>query len=698
MNANETFRLLILNDSREEVERLVSMLKNAGRSIRPQHAESEEALTKLLQEQSWDLMIAQEGATNLPPVNAIRQINRLNKDVPVILISDREQSEAVVDGLKMGARDVIPLDQDQHLLLVIQRELNNREHRQRQRVADRKLREAERRSQQLLDSSRDALAYVQDGMYLYANQSFAERFGYKNPDDIDCMPIIDMVAEQDQAKVKHFLKEFVLKGDEAESCELTFLGIRENGSTCSLNIQIAMAMYDEEPCIQFMLPASNQANSLQLQEQIEDIKNKDTLTGLYNRQYLTDTLEQEMSTVLNDETTSTLLYIEVDEFIEKLQTDLGLSRSDQLFAMIAEQLESKITPEETLARFSDNSFMLLSPKQSADSAIERAELWCQELQKQLFILDGTEVEITTSIGIALVNEISDSVDGIIEQAMQAVEVLRKENGKGNACKLFEVEPVIDEKTAVDIAKQVQAALNNNRFQLLFQPIISLRGSEDEHYEVLLRMLDDNDQAISPNEFMKTAEKIGAINKIDRWAILETIKTLTEHRAGGHRTRVLLNLSGQSMCDDTLAPWLKVAFQAANLSPEAIIFQVDENSASAYLDEAKRFFDALGEIGSQTSLSNFGCTLNPFDTLNHVSPDYVKVHGSFTQEVQNNEEDSEALKALIRQLLEANKITIVPFVENAKVLSTLWQTGVHYIQGHYLQGPVDSMNYDFTMEN
>jgi len=188
MNPNDTIRLLILNDSRSEAERLISMLNNAGRPNRAQHVESEEALIKLLENQAWDLLIGHDQTTNLISQNAIRQIKRLGKDVPVILLSDDETSQAIVDGLKQGASDVIRLDDDQHLLLVISRELVNREHRIERRRADRRLKETERRSQQLLDSSRDAIAYVQDGMYLYANQSFAERFGYEDVDDIECMP------------------------------------------------------------------------------------------------------------------------------------------------------------------------------------------------------------------------------------------------------------------------------------------------------------------------------------------------------------------------------------------------------------------------------------------------------------------------------------------------------------------------------
>ena len=701
MSANDTIRLLIINDSRDEVERLVSMLNNAGRSIRPQYVESEEAIVKLLDEQTWDLLIAQQNSKNLPPATAIRQIKRLNRDVPVILISDEEGNQPVVEGLKLGACDVVLLDQDQHLLYVIQRELDNRENRQRRRVSDRKLREAERRGQQLLDSSRDAIAYVQDGMYLYVNQSFADRFGYADRDDMDCMPVIDMVVDEDQGKVRQFLKDFALKGDDAESCQLDVRGVGQDGQEYPLQINVAMAIFDEEDCIQFQLPSSGVepvASSGAITASAINLKEFDPLTELYNRQHFTDLLEKEISKNLDAEATSTLFYIEIDNFFESLQAELGVGRSDQLLKKTAAFLRGKAQTGEALARFSDNAFMLLSPGRSADASLEWASGLCSAIQQQVIQLDDNSLKITASIGVAVVNENTSSSEEAISHARQAVEFIRRDfQGKGNAARLFEVEIPTDERTQQEIANQVRNALSNDRFQLMFQPIISLRGSEEEHYEILLRMQDDKGELISAHEFIKTAEKIGATAKIDRWAILESIKMLAEHRAGGHNTRVLLNLSCPSVCDDTLAPWLKVAFKAAKLNPDAVVFQIDEQCASSHINEARTFCQALKAMGSKSSLSNFGSTLNPFTTLEEVAPDYVKLHGSFTQDLQEGNESPEVLRNLVQKLLELEKVTIAPYVESASNLSTLWQTGVHYIQGHYLQAPTESMNYDFNME-
>lgn len=694
MNANDTIRLLILNNSRAEAERLISMLHNAGRPSRAQHVENEETLVKLLEEQTWDLLIAHDQTTNVTPQTAIKHIRRLNKDVPVILQND-DEILAVVEGMKLGAVDVVRLDDDQHLLMVMQREMNNREERQAKRLADRRFREAERRSQQLLDSSRDAIAYVQDGLYLYANQSFAELFGYTDKDDIDCMPIMDMVDENDQETLKTFLKDFTFKGLDAESTKLAFRGVKQDGTSTPISLEVSHVTYDEEPCIQFLARANRvDVNNEVLEQQIKQIKWQDVVTGLYNRQYMIDHLEKTIDNITEKDNLS-LLYIDLDNFTERAQSTLGVAAADMALSDLASLLREKNNTTDIIARFGDTAFTVLVPNIRADAAVARAKQLCKEIEDHIIDIDNKTLQLTASIGVSLINDNSTNANKVIEQALNAMEKVR--TAGGNNAQLFEPELTADERDQKNLAADLQHALDNDRFRLLFQPIISLRGSEEEYYEVYLRMLNENNEEISPSRFIETASSIGASIKIDRWVILESIKMLSQHRAKGNKTKLILNLSKDSLCDESLVPWLGVAFKAAKLSSDAIVFQASEVDVTNHLNAAKAFAEGLQKLKTTLSISNFGCSLNPFNTLKHVPASIIKIDGSFTMDIQNNKESPETLIHLIEQLHGESKITIVPFVENASVLSTLWQAGAHYIQGHYLQEPTQNMSYDFNME-
>lgn len=676
------------------------MLHNAGRPTRAQHVESEEALVKLLQEQSWDLVIGLDSTLNVPPSTAIKQIRRLAKDIPVILLSDEEGTQAIVEGIKLGAMDVVRLDEDQHLLQVINRELLNRENRAQQRLAERRYKEIERRNQQLLDSSRDAIAFVQDGMFLYTNQSFAELLGFRERDDLECMPVIDMVDEADQERVKDFLKEFMLRGSDVETSKLAFQALTKEHGKKNLSVEVRKSQYEEELCIQFVI-RSNAVNSSELEAQLQQIRHQDLVTGLHNKNYLIEKLEETVDTAITNHTTGALLYISISEFLETVQQKMGLASADIVLGTIASHIKTLVKSGETLCRFNEAGFMLLIPKINVDAAQKRGEDIAKAMRSQIVDIDDATLQFIYYVGIGIINETTSNSDTPISQAIKALEVTvaRAQKDKNILATTFEEEEQQTKsgRSPKEIAKMVQNALNRGRFRLLFQPILSLRGSDKEHYEVLLRMVDDNNAGMSPTEFLDVAAEIGATTKIDRWVILEAIKVLAQHRAAGNNTRLIINLSKESLKDTTLPPWLGVAFKAAKLPPEAIIFQLQENDVNDHLNIAKSFTTQVTTLGCNCSISHFGCALNPFSALEHISAQYIKVDGSFTKELQSGGGEPEALSNLVSQIHEHEKITIVPFVENASVLSKLWQSGVHYIQGYYLQGPAETMDYDFDTE-
>ena len=676
------------------------MLNNAGRPVRAQHVENEEALNKLLQEHSWDLMIGLDTTQSASPIKAIKAIRRLNKDVPVILQTDTVGSQAIVEGMKIGATDVVLMDDDQHLLQVIQRELHNRDERERRRIAERRFVEISRRNQQLLDSSRDAIAFVQDGMFLYSNESFAELMEYDSIDDLDCMPVIDIIHEKDHANIKTFLKDFLLKHDEDSSSELNVTALQQNGEEKILAIDVRKANYDDEPCIQFLVRTKENESNEELEARIEEIKNQDVATGLFNKNYLMEQLEKAVDLAVNEGTNSAILHIGIENFRETVQGKLGVASSDIALGNIANFTKSTLRKSDILCRFSETSFIVLAPSIDASKALELANNIGKQLRNYVVTVDSSTLMFNYHIGVAVVSEMTNSSDVPIQHAQEALDLAKTDAEKDASviARLYEPEVAPESNTKKDITRRIQDALDDGKFKLLFQPILSLRGSNKEHYEVLLRMLDQSGEQISPNDFLAEAAKIGATTKIDRWVILESIKLLSAHRAQGHNTRLLINLSRESMLDATLAPWLKIAFSAAKLPTDAVIFQLNEVDINDHLNIATSFTQDLAKLGCDTSVTHFGCSLNPFNALKNIHVNFVKIDGSFTEDLQKSAEGADSLNKLVSELHQLDKITVVPFVENASVLSKLWQSGVHYIQGFYLQEPTDRMNYDFDMES
>ena len=681
----KTIRLLILEDSQNEAERLVSLFRNAGQATRVHRLTSSEDLADVLQ-QTWDLLINAPTSTNLDPSEAIGAIRKQAKDIPVIQLIDGNYTDAITEALTLGAQGALPQGEDEWLILVAVRELANLEERRARRSAELALREAEKRCQLLLESSVDAIAYVHDGMHIYANRAYLELFGYDDVEELEGMPMIDLIASCDQGEFKSFLKNYQsLQG----SAELACGGIRADGSSFKARMHFSPASYDGEPCIQAVIRAESDNAEL---EKLREISSQDLVTGLFNRNHFLESLDGAVERAVNDGKSSTLAYIRIDRFAS-LQAEIGLGDSDRLLAELAQLLRAQFPEKAELARFGDDAFAVLMPEATPKQLEQPLMELLRKIEGHLFDVGGRTVQTSLSIGVAALDEQTAKARDVIDRAHRCAEELTD----GNALKIYD--PARELAAAAsrgNVLAMLQQALEKNSFRLLFQPIISLRGDSHEHYEVLLRLLDPEGAEVPPGEFLDAAKEAGLATKIDRWVLLNSIKLLAEHHSKGHSTRLMVHLSGASLQDPSLLAWLGVALKASKLPPDSLVFQLDEHDAVAYLRQAKALTQGLAGLGCRVALNQFGCVLNPLNTLKHLNADFVKIDGSYTQDL-SRQENQEALKQLLAQLHEQAKQTIVPFVDSATVLATLWQAGVGYIQGQYLQGPSQSMDYNFSSD-
>ena len=704
MNANNShIRLLTLNDTKDEASRLASMLVNAGKSLDAQHVESEEALVKVLQEHNWDLMIGDMNTTNLPVDTALKHIRQQNKDVPVILLTDKAGTQPIVDGLKRGVADVLVVDEDQHLLQAINRELNNREYRSQSRYAQRKLKEIERRNQQLLDSSRDAIAFVEDGMFLYVNESFAEMLGYDSKDDLECMPMMDVIDPNDQSMLRDFLKDITQKGNVLDTQVVAFKVLDANNQSKAINVDISLTNYDEETCIQLLVPGVGISQAVQSTSQAAAPESASSIVqpssnSLLSHSQFIEKLHKALDVAIDNESTGSIMYVSVDDLAQKVINRLGLVAIDRTLKHIGIHLKTLIPEGAVMCQFGSHGFLVLTAEMSATDALPTAEALCTNLRDYYIDIDGSSLQFKYYVGIGLFSETTTSPDTPIEHAMQANELALAGNDK--LAELFE--PQQDEndapqRTDKDMARLIQKSLDNSRFKLLFQPMLSLRGAPDEHYEVFVRMLDSKGKEVTPSEFLGVSDNMGLTAKIDRWVIIESLKRLTKHRTKHPNTRLIINLSTGSLKDPSLSDWLTLAFKAAKLPTDSLIFQISEEDVNNHINQAKTLAVKLAGIGAIVSISRFGCIDNPLNALQHVPASYIKLDGQYTKQLQDSESDPEAFNNLLNELHTIEKVTIIPMVENAGALAKLWQSGVHYIQGYYLQAPNENMDYEFDSQ-
>lgn len=684
---NETVRLLVFHESQDNTEQVINALKNAGIATRPEMVSTQDDLADSLNNNTWDILLAGELTQGVGFDTAIMLIRKQDKDIPCIVLLDKHDPEIIVDCMQAGAVDAVANDMHPHLVLAVKRELACLQTRRARRKAEGQLAESEKRCQLLLDNSRDAIAYVHDGMHIYANKAYAELFGYDAPDDLEGMPIVDLVAKEDLNNFKDYLRAYS-KG-ESISADLKFHGLKADGDKIDAMVQLSGASYDGEPCTQIIIRRDDgKVVAAELAEKLKEATYVDTLTGLPNRQRFETTLAEAVRKAHQDKSRFALFYITIDN-LPQIAAVSGLTGTDAVMKSVAAVLE-KHFGSASRSRFGDASFAVLAAGLEADKAKPLADALCKDVHDHLVELpDGKTQQTSLSIGITIVGETAPSSEEMLSRAIAAAEKMKLANGNG-----AEVFNLAEKATSSDSAmvELLVDAIENSKFTLQYQPLVDVMGEGGEFYEVFVRLPLSDGKILTPDVFMPVAmaNQLGA--KVDRWVMLNAAKQLKDHTRTNPKARMLVNLTAESLQDASLPGWISKLAKAINPVGQPIMLQFAENDMVTYLKAAKEQTFALTQAGCPVAISHFGTTLNPLNTLKHVTVSHVKLDRSFTEDL-SNEQNLGAMKKICGELAAADKKIIVSYVENAATLSKLWTLGVHLLQGYFLQPPGDTMHYE-----
>ena len=690
---DKIINLVVIDDSFDSEEKIVSTLRTAGYTARSSRAEDEEDLLEVLAKQTPELIIYFEG---MELISLKQTIECLKKDkrtesCRVIAVNKTEQPD-VVNAMRTGAVDATCFSDINHLILIITRE--HQSAISARQIADyrKSFKESERRCASLLDSSRDAIAYIHEGMHVYSNRSYLDMFDIEESDDLEGLPILDMVATEGRDDFKGFLRQYTKNSEGIEKLD-TILH-KPDGDEFNGEMEFSPAQIDGEPCIQIIIRKED-VNSEELERQLKLLSQKDQLTGLFNRQYSIEKLESTIADCEQGKYTAALMEIHIDNF-EEIKKSVGVIESDQYVVEAAKTLSKVVRDDDVLSRYTHDSFTVIAIGYNKDNI----ESYASELQKAISQLEtsikGSSINTTCCIGISLIDKDSPEYNDILARSEKAVACAIK---KG-ANQIFIYTPEKGELTRHEVdakfKEQLTDALKNDRFVLHHQPIVSLHGDTDERYEVFVRMESEgNHDLVMPQDFLPAAERIGMAIAIDRWVLYRTIQEFGNRLKQGKKTRFFIKLSASSLKDDTLVDWLSYQIKEKKIPANTLNFEVKETVAVTNLKSAKTLSHKLKALQCGFILDDFGTGTNPFQLLEHIHADYVRMEASFMENLAENPQNQESIKNIAEQATELGKLTIAQHVPDATSLSLLWGMGVNFIQGYFLQEPLPEMEYDFT---
>ncbi len=690
MDSDTVLRLLIVENSRNEAQEYIKALRNAGIAARPEVAEDDEDVAELLEKQAFDMVLCADQLEGTPLAKIIELVRAKHPDIPVLVTTEAYDEAHVLAALRQGATDVFSKDSAEHLKLVVTRETVNLLNTRELVTARGLLADTDRRCQDLLGSSRDAIAYAHEGMHIYANPAYLELFGFGVFEELEGVPLMDMVIPDDQGRLKEFLREFSRGESDAHELELT--GLLPDGAQFAARMTFAPANYDGEPCTQITI--REEVDDAELQAKLKEMTRQDTLTGLLNRNAFVEGLDARLAQP--EPGALQLLYVAIDDF-KAVKEQVGFSATDAVLQTFAELLRGQAGDDDLVARISDHAFALLVAGRDDDAAAELGETLRAAVEEKLFEVEGQAVSMTCSLGLSPVAG-SDKGHDVLAQADLACETAQAAGGN----RLQRHNPVSYARATQErdqvMVELIKDAGKHGRFRLYYQPIVSLAGGGEENYEVFLRMFDENGEVISPAQFLPAAEQSGQIAQIERWVIANVVHILAKRHKGGRQTRLFINLSESTLSDKALVDWLGEQLEKSGLPSDALVFEIPEDAIANHIGDARGFCEGLDKLGCLIAIDHFGKAGNAFLLLDHVPATYLKLDRSFATAMDGGAEGQNKLREVTSTAHEHQKKVIAEFVEDARHLSVLWQCQIDMIQGFFLQEPSPGMTFDFEGES
>ncbi len=677
--------LLVLTSQANEAERLITSLRNGGLPVRGMYTAHSDRIDELIERRACDLIVCCSYDPDVDLETVLARHRELDADVPLIVVADhRSDPQAMLTALRAGARDVTERDDTEHLQLVVGRELSDLRQRRLARRLTRRLQQCEQRAKELVETTGEAVAFVQQGMHVHANPAYLTLFRFPTLDDLHTTPFLDLIDSEQRKGVRDFLRERERELAEQQSlAEIPVDAIRADSSRFRGTLFVAQSELDGESCLRLMVRVTEPALPLAMGLPIPP---RASLPGFAA---LIAELDERLDPQRRTQQPLALFYIRARGSAGLIR-DLGLSRGLAMVGSLGDALAQVCGDLGTLARINDDGFALLAEGLDEPAAAALAG----RIRSEARLPQGRDSkgrdEPDCDVGHVLVGERPTRADALLDDAFRACHGTMRGAALANDLNRPTSLAARTKQTAEDgdgsMTGKIEQALANDRFMLVYQPVVSLMGDTQENYSVLLRMLDEDENLLEAQDFIGPAIRSGLIEQVDKWAIRHAIQTLGEHRRSGHSLSFFINLAEDSFRDPGVIIWICDCLREFDVRGSWLTFVFQEELVDGNLASLNRLVDGLRKIKCRVALNRFGGTDHPQMLLQALSLDFVLLLPDYAQGLADDKNKQQQLLSLANLAREFNVKSVVTGVEDARALTVLWTAGVDYVQGNFLQRP------------
>ncbi|PKH38450.1 hypothetical protein CXG46_15480 [Nocardioides alpinus] len=421
-------------------------------------------------------------------------------------------------------------------------------------------------------------------------------------------------------------------------------------------------------------------------DRLSHLADHDVLTGLANRRRFETELERHLDHCRRHGPSGALLLLDLDNF-KQVNDSLGHNAGDQLLVVIAGLLRRSIRSTDVVGRLGGDEFAILLTDADQADAARVAELVVERVRTHAATLDGVARRVTASVGAVTFRAASEhAADALALADMTMYDA--KEAGRNQVAVLTEGD-VRGPRTSARLHWQsrIEAALENDRFELHLQPIMNIADGRISSAEVLLR-LRDQDELVPPARFIYIAERVGLMPRVDAWVVDKSLELLARlRREHDPEFEFEVNLSGHSIGSTEIESVIVSSLATHGVDPSALILEITETAAVGDVALARDFAERMTDLGCAFALDDFGAGFGSFYYLKHLFFDYVKIDGEFVAHVHESQVDRTIMRSIVGIARDLGKRTVAEFVSSQEILDVCREEGVDFAQGYLIGKPV-----------
>jgi EAL domain-containing protein (putative c-di-GMP-specific phosphodiesterase class I) len=518
---------------------------------------------------------------------------------------------------------------------------------------------------------------VQEGIVTHANPAFATMIGQKSATPLTGNPLLDLIAPENQAQIRQFLKLFT-QGKAKPEQKLPLVLARDKGGPLKVTATVTIGEAEGDRVLELLIVPPKPAAPAPAPAKAAPAA---PVPGS-ERLELFQVLDQAIKA--NVEMHRALMLVMVDNF-GAIEERLGYQESELALTQLGDVLKRRLGPKEPLYRFSTALEAMVLSRPNTGEFERLAETLRADVAAHLFKTANYEAHLTVTV-VAYPLSKADNAQEVVDNAVRQTRQLSRDGGNrvatlGAAAQAAQAAAVDQRK-----AEQIRKALADNRLKLAYQSIASLEGGDANHFDVLARMLDEAGQEVPAKEFIPAAEKFGLIVAIDRWVISKALAVLAKRAGAADTSMLFVRLSEQSIREgDALFKWLGDLLRQRPLKKGELVFTMQEGVIENHVGKANAMAQALRSLGAEVAVDRFGSTANSEKLLDGLNAAYVRFDYTFTKDFAD-EKLQKRFADLMAVAKKRSAATIVGQVEDANAMARLWQLGVTYIQGFHVQAP------------